>query len=375
MRNLKPKYTQLCPSKVHIYNNFLKTRRTDCLTVDEFVSSHLSLQNWNARMKTHSQNSTIITNHTTDELHPNFIPLSAILVPSILLAVVILFGNSLVVLSYKINNRLRTRTNEYLVSLAISDLLVGGISLPMWIYIILIEFKESYTFKAAFRIFDVFAALASIYHLSAISIERYIAVSRPFYYKCLPVSFHRAMISSTWILAGFLASLSSVTTTTPWISRVYSTVLFIGGFTLPIAITACMYTGVFSVARSLLRRNSSRTASQDSTKSLKKYYQRERKVAITVALITGLFLVAWVPFFTVSITAAYCPHCLPSSPGSLRGLVIIVKSVHYLNSAVNPLVYARRNPEMKRTFLKLLGLKRFNSEKETPWGFPLKPRY
>ena len=126
---------------------------------------------------------------------------------------------------------------------------------------------------------------------------------------------------------------------------------------------------VFSVARSLLRRHSSRTASQDSTKSLKKYYQRERKVATTEALITGLFLVAWVPFFTVSVTAAYCPNCLPSSPYSLRGLVILVKSVHYLNSAVNPLVYARRNPEMKSTFLKLLGLKRFNSGKQTPWGF------
>ena len=166
----------------------------------------------------------------------------------------------------------------------------------MWIYVILIEFSESYTFKAAFRIFDVFTALASIYHLSAISIERYIAVSRPFYYKCWSPSFHR-VISSTWIFAGLLASLSSVTNANPWISRVYSTVLFIGGFTLPIAITVCMYTGVFSVARSLLRRHSSRTASQDSTKSLKKYYQRERKVATTVALITGLFLVAWVPFF------------------------------------------------------------------------------
>jgi len=317
--------------------------------------------------------------NSTDELHSNFIPLYAILAPSILLAVVILFGNSLVVLSYKINYRLRTRTNAFLVSLAISDFLVGGISLPMWIYIILTEFNESHTFKTVFRILDVFTALASIYHLTAISIERYIAVSRPFYYKRLTSFFHRAMIASAWILAGVLASLSSVTTTTPWTSRVYSTVLFIGGFTVPVAITAFMYIGVFSVARSLLQRNPPRTLSQQSAKSLKEYYQGERKVAITVALITGLFLLAWVPFFTVSVTAAYCYHCLPSSLDSLRGLVIIVKSVHYLNSAVNPLVYARRDREMKRTFIQLLGLKRvfcrFNREEETPWGFPLRPRY
>ena len=314
--------------------------------------------------------------NSTEELYSDSIPLRAILAPYILLAVVILFGNSLIVLSYKINNRLRTRTNAFLVSLAISDFLVGGISLPMWIYVILTEFNES--FKAVFRVFDVFAALASIYHLTAISIERYIAVSRPFYYKCLSSLFHRAMIASAWIVAGVLASLSSVTTTTTsWIRRVYTMVMFIGGFTVPAAITAFMYTGVFSEARSLLHRNPPCTASQQSVRSLKQYFQGERKVAITVALITGLFLVAWLPFFTVSVTAAYCYHCLPSSADSLNGLVIIVKSVHFLNSAVNPLVYAHRDREIRRTFITLLrldrGIFRIRTEAHAPWGFPLRP--
>ena len=312
--------------------------------------------------------------NSTEELYSNFIPLRAIRAPYILLAVVILFGNSLVVLSFKINNRLRTRTNAFLISLAISDFLVGGISLPMWIYIILTEFNESATL--VFRLFDVFAALASIYHLTAISIERYIAVSRPFYYKCLSSFFHRATIASAWIAAGVLASLSSVNTT-PLISRVYSMVLFIGGFTVPAAITAFMYTGVFSEARSLLHRNPPRTANQQNAKSSKQYFHGERKVAITVALITVLFLVAWLPFFTVSVTAAYCYHCLPSSPDSFRGLIIIVKSMHYLNSAVNPLVYARRDREIRRTFIALLrldrGIFRIGAEAHTPWGFPLRP--
>jgi len=244
----------------------------------------------------------------------------------------------------------------------------------MWIYITLTEFNASATFEAIFRIFDILTALASIYHLTAISIERYIAISRPFYYKSLSSFFHRAMIASAWIVAGVLASLSPVTTTTPWTSRVYSTVWFIGGFAVPVAITAFMYTGVFSVAQSLLQRNPPRIANQQNTKSLKQYYQGERKVAITVALITGLFLVTWVPFFTVSVTAAYCLHCLPSSPDSLRGLVIIVKSVHYLNSAFNPLVYALRDREIRRTFTTLLKLDcRVRAEAHSPWGFPLRP--
>ena len=343
------------------------------------ISQILSSQRGLGTMAAYSSNNTIQVKNATEERQ--FVPLQAILAPSILLSVVILFGNSLVILSYKSNKRLRSRTNAFLVSLAISDFLVGSISLPMWIYILIIEFGESVAFKVVFRIFDIFAALASIYHLTAISIERYIAVSRPFYYKRLPLSFHRAMITSAWSVAGLLASLSCMNMVfkISWFSRIYSTVLFICGFTVPTAIIACMYVGIFSVARSLLQRNPPHTTSQQIAGSLTQYYQGERKVAITVALITGLFIVAWVPFFTVSVIAAYCIHCLPSSPDSLRGLVIIVKSVHYLNSGVNPLVYAHRDREMRKTFTRLLGLKRgifrFRSEEETPWGFPMRTSY
>ena len=299
---------------------------------------------------------------------PHYVPLRAIQAPSILLAVAILFGNALVIASYKINRRLRTRTNAFLVSLAVSDFLVGSISMPMWIYNIIIVDNGSVPFKAVYKTFDVFSALASIYHLTAISIERYIAVSRPFYYKILPSLFQRAMIISAWLVAGLLASLSSFTMPSvlkiPRNSRVYATVMFIIGFAIPAAIVFFMYAGVFSVARSLLQRNPHHSpGGRQSTRSLvSQYYQGERKVAITVAFITGLFIANW----------AYCFHCLPSSQKTFTWLVAIVKGVHYLNSGVNPLVYAQRDSEMRRTFLTLLGLKRVNrrlrAKKEKPWG-------
>ena len=292
----------------------------------------------------------------------HYVPLRAIQAPSILLAVAILFGNALVVASYKINRRLRTRTNAFLVSLAVSDFLVGSISMPMWIYNIIIVDNGSVPFKAVYKTFDVFSALASIYHLTAISIERYIAVSRPFYYKSLPSLFQRAMIISAWLVAGLLASLSSFTMPSvlkiPWNSRVYAIVMFIIGFAIPAAIVFFMHASVFSVARSLLQRNPHHSpGGRQSTGSLmSQYYQGERKVAITVAFITGLFIANWVPFFTVSVMAAYCFHCLPSSQKTFTWLVAVVKGVHYLNSGANPLVYAHWDSEMRRTFLTLLGL-------------------
>ena len=323
-----------------------------------------------------ASNTSKLQKKATEEWQVDLTSFRVIVAPSVLLMAAILFGNFLVIASYKTNRRLRTRTNAFLVSLAISDFLVGSVSLPMWIYMITMEWKVSAAFQAVFKSFDVFAALASIFHLTAISVERYIAVSRPFYYKSLSSFFHRVLIASAWFNAAFLASLSPLSTALKnnWGVRLYSVVMFICGFAVPTAVIACMYAGVFSVARSLLQRFPSRPASQQSAGILRQYYQGERRVAITVALITCLFIAAWVPFFGVSVTAAFCLKCLPTQ-GSLYALIIIVKSMHYMNSAVNPLVYARRDRAMRRTFLRLLGVRwgicRFDVEEETPWGFPM----
>ena len=89
---------------------------------------------------------------------------------------VIITGNSFVVASYFSNLRLRTGTYTFLVSLAISDLLVGCVSLPLWIYVGLTgaHYGPLNTF---FISFDILSARASIFHLTTVSLERWLAIS------------------------------------------------------------------------------------------------------------------------------------------------------------------------------------------------------
>jgi len=94
------------------------------------------------------------------------------------LAAMIVFGNSLVIGAFRVNRRLRTTTNLLLMSLAVADMLIGTISLPLWVYI-----SITFTFKGPvydfYLIFDVICGVSSILNLTAISLERCYALLAP----------------------------------------------------------------------------------------------------------------------------------------------------------------------------------------------------
>jgi len=49
----------------------------------------------------------------------------------------------------------------------------------------------------------------------------------------------------------------------------------------------------------------------------------DHKAAITVGVIMGVFLVCWVPFFTVNIVAAFCKTCIPDMAFKVRAELAI----------------------------------------------------
>lgn len=59
-------------------------------------------------------------------------------------------------------------------------------------------------------------------------------------------------------------------------------------------------------------------------------------------------MIAWFPFFVVTVVATYDLERLPEPPGLFR-LIASVKALHYTNSALNPILYGYRNPEMRNT--------------------------
>lgn len=64
-------------------------------------------------------------------------------------------------------------------------------------------------------------------------------------------------------------------------------------------------------------------------------------------------MIAWFPFFVVTVVATYDLERLPEPPGLFR-LIAFVKALHYINSALNPILYGCRNPEMRKTMLNVV---------------------
>lgn len=280
------------------------------------------------------------------------------LIFSVLLAFVIVFGNIIIIAAFKQHRKLRRRSNMFLISLACSDCLVGIVSFPLWICISGLGVGKGEVLYAFFISFDIFSALTSVFHLTAISVERYISVSRPFLYNRLSMHYYSGIIATAWTVAALIATLSPLQGLFK-LQRFSAPIFFTIGFLGPLTIISTMYTGIFRIALLLGRQTPGITTNNISCKE-KRQLKKEIKVAITLTLVSGLFFLAWLPFYVLLLTAVYCPYCLPGYPG-LQRLVDFVKWMHYSNSAINPFVYALRDPEVKREFIQLIQIKRVSS--------------
>ena len=258
----------------------------------------------------------------------------------VVLMLSILAGNGLVLAAFKVNKRLRSSTNMLIMGLAVSDLLVGLVSIPCWLYIFLSANKEipfSLAWYQIYITFDIFIGSASIMQLTALSIERCYAIIRPLRHRAMPLKVFYVMIAIPWLFAALVASLQPVQFER-W-KEVYTLLTAIICFFIPFGIILVAYLSIFRFARSKRRGGLLRHLVE------RRAYRKELRLSITLALITGLFAIAWLPLFVVTLIGTYYPHFLTPSQGTVR-LLQFVKFCHYSNSVLDPLVYACRSREM-----------------------------
>ena len=299
----------------------------------------------------------------------------------VLIMLATIFGNVLVITAVYLYHRLRRMTNFFIISLAISDLFVALIHLPLRIDQSVHNnnwcFDKSpgvVTTCAYWIVMDTVFSSASICNLVVISIDRFLAITKPFQYQrrmTKKVGF--SLIAFVWVYAMLWGTLSLIDWTAeprenPHISvrfspskertcgkndKIYYTVAMAVALFLPLLIVIITYSCVFRVAFIQAKA----VASLDPTKG-KRHILRELKATKTIAVVIGVFIVCWLPSFILIVISLWCEDCFdPFITNRALSYAIRITFIFVLpvmNSSLNPLIYTLFNKEFRSAFSRML---------------------
>lgn len=192
---------------------------------------------------------------------------------------------------------------------------------------------------------DILCGVASIFHLSFISLERYVCISSPLTYHEKVTKF-KAVVSifAIWLFSIFMAALKLIVWSTP--PPFYEIVVSVLCFFIPLMIMLVCYMRIYMAARQQIKKMILTVHGSPKRFLLSK----ELKAAKTVGAVIGAFVICWGPFFVLNLIFALCESCSPLPEES----VVAAKWLHYVNSVLNPIIYACMNKDFRSAFKKLL---------------------
>ncbi|XP_029791367.1 adenosine receptor A1 [Suricata suricatta] len=284
----------------------------------------------------------------------------------VLIALVSVPGNVLVIWAVKVNQALRDATFCFIVSLAVADVAVGALVIPL---AILINIGPETYFHTCLMVACPVLILtqSSILALLAIAVDRYLRVKIPLRYKTVVTPRRAAVaIAGCWILS-FLVGLTPLfgwnrleevqreansSQGEPVIKCEFEKVIsmeymvyfnFFVWVLPPLLLMVLIYLEVFYLIRKQLNKKVSASSGDPQ-----KYYGKELKIAKSLALILFLFALSWLPLHILNCITLFCPSC--QKPNILIYVAIFLT---HGNSAMNPIVYAFRIQKFRVTFLKI----------------------
>lgn len=259
------------------------------------------------------------------------------------LAVAIIVSNALILVAFIRKPKLRTRTNFFIAGLVVSDLLVGIVCLPSYMFILLYQSYsnqiQSSVHSNVYRVWmtvDLFGGAASVLHLTMISLERYYALKWPFRHRVSSRRRYYVSLVFVWCLA-----VSCSATAVPFATwKHYPLAMTLCLYCFPFCLILFSYIAIFRIA----------SRSRSGTKRMQKAVHSENKIAISILLIIGLFWFSWTPFVIMNLVYWICHSCAIISPNA----IFAFKALQYSNSLANPIVYTLRLPNFKQAIREVL---------------------
>lgn len=227
-----------------------------------------------------------------------------------------IFGNALVILVIARNHGMQTRTNFFLMNLAIADFLCGCIDMPFSLVTVI---RGEWIFSDNVCQMNSFATpfffVASIHTLMYMAVFKFMSIHDPFKFALSRVQIF-LLIGAAWGWAAVIGTLSVVglskaefeeytTQCGPRYnhdpkSYAYFTIILITCYVIPLGVIAGCYVGMFNEIRSHGRR-----LRHTSTFDRDKIYAQQRGILVTLLVVVIAFVVTWTPWVVYSLYAIF----------------------------------------------------------------------
>ncbi|CDQ57988.1 unnamed protein product [Oncorhynchus mykiss] len=311
---------------------------------------------------------------------------------SAILAIVTLatvLSNAFVIATIFLTRKLHTPANFLIGSLAVTDLLVSILVMP-----ISILYTVSKTWALGQIVCDIWLSsditfcTASILHLCVIALDRYWAITDALEYsKRRTMRRAGLMITVVWVISISISMpplfwrqakaneevMECIVNTDQISYTLYST---FGAFYVPTVLLIILYGRIYVAARSRIFKTPVSCGKRFTTAQLIQTSAGSSICSINSAsnqeghlhpggggntggmagnggIILGAFIVCWLPFFVVTLVLAICKECWFHPV-----LFDVFTWLGYLNSLINPVIYTAFNDEFKQAFHKLIKFKR-----------------
>ena len=253
------------------------------------------------------------------------------------------FGNILVCVAVFRNPRLRRSSNYLLVSLAIADLIVTIACEPLVVAILskITFFNDCATnLEHPYKILSRLSCSASVVHMAAISVDRFLAVVFPLRHEMIMDKYGlKIMLVVSW---GFPISVPILSVVLP--PSFPKALLAAATFGLSYVIVIMSYLLIVAFLYKIKKKRNqlrARPLSVDVNSRV------EVRVACTLAIVIGVFTACWFPLI-ITLFATGKPLINPNGPVHMW-----IRTLALSNSAMNFLIYTARIRDFREAYARI----------------------
>ena len=265
--------------------------------------------------------------------------------------------NGLVVFLIQKKKSLRTITNMFLTSLALSDLMSGLVGIPLLVICLV---KDAIKVCVSSAIFFRFTAISSVCHVLLVSCDRYIFIVHYMKHHSL-VTKQRAIVA---IISVWLFSLASSLVQLSWYifhgialteyedvtedhNKWYSLACIVLFFTVPLITMCYIYGSIFYISFKCIERDRGLNTFQRPSRLLHHEWRGRSVLVITLVI----FSCCWLPYFVAMLDDHMNTSEQSSMPLWAQRLLIFLG---FLPSVLNPILCTLAKTDFRRALKQMV---------------------